>query len=301
LANVVAEDLWQLGYDSVVLANPFSPEFQGSFSSDGLIGLPQRDLPDAHRTLAAAFRHYVAEHGKPRRLVLAGISLGALYAALEAAHRQDLRFDQVLALNPPTSLRAGISQLDEMIRISIAESDPLPFNFQVIWAYLQAQHGTTLENIRGIKMVLPEAEREGRRLIGDSFRQALTAVGRGLLALGGATLSDSVRQRIAAGLPTLTFARLADFSGQALAERREIKGSAEAALGQVDLVSVLRRAESPAAITVVTNADDFLLQPGDLPRLEKILGDRLYVFAAGGHCGNFWTPSFRRVLAKILR
>jgi len=39
-------------------------------------------------------------------------------------------------------------------------------------------------------------------------------------------------------------------------------------------------------IGLMTNADDFILGPGDLDYLRRIFGDRARIYPHGGHCGN---------------
>jgi len=39
-------------------------------------------------------------------------------------------------------------------------------------------------------------------------------------------------------------------------------------------------------ITVMHNADDLILGPGDLGFLRRTFGERLTLYPRGGHCGN---------------
>ena len=36
----------------------------------------------------------------------------------------------------------------------------------------------------------------------------------------------------------------------------------------------------------MSNRDEIILAPGELEYLEALMGDRMKVFAYGGHCGN---------------
>mgnify|MGYP001560185234 CR=1 FL=1 len=48
------------------------------------------------------------------------------------------------------------------------------------------------------------------------------------------------------------------------------------------------------------NEDDFLLQKDDVPRLRRLLGDRLTVFPRGGHLGNLGDPKVQDAIMQSL-
>jgi hypothetical protein len=54
------------------------------------------------------------------------------------------------------------------------------------------------------------------------------------------------------------------------------------------------------AVRVFTNANDFLLRPGDLDWLRSTLGDRLTVFPDGGHLGNLYREYIRAEIGSTI-
>lgn len=300
ISNVLAELVAGLGYDSLILANPFSPEFQKSFSSDGLIGLPQKDAVDAHRMLEAAVELYQRNQGRPRKLFLMGSSLGGLYTILENGQAPSLPFDKLIALNPPVSLGYAMDRLDDMIRLSLRNADSVPdLHFELIWAYLQAQEGISREGVEAIRMFLPAEEEKGQKVIGESFQQSLKAITKGLFAASPDFFDGDRRRRIEGSLRSVTFEKYIGYAGAALDRRGGTSMNFSALLQGAGLNHALKSARN-SKIHVITSADDFLLRPGDLANLEEALGSRLHVFEAGGHCGNYWTASFKKALAGIL-
>ncbi|MGE3260258.1 MAG: hypothetical protein AB7K68_00620 [Bacteriovoracia bacterium] len=301
ISNVLAELVASLGYDSLVLANPFSPEFQKSFSADGLVGLPQKDAVDAHRMFEAAVELYRHNRGQPRKLFLMGSSLGGLYAILENGQSPALPFDKLIALNPPVSLNYAMDRLDDMIRLSLRNADSVPdLHFELIWAYLQAQEGISREGVEAIRMFLPAEEEKGQKVIGESFQQSLKAITRGLFAAYPDFFSGERRGRVEASLRSVTFEKYIVYAGAALDGRGRTSTNFSALIQGAGLNRALKNTRN-SKIHVITSVDDFLLRPRDLASLEETLGSRLHVFEAGGHCGNYWTASFKKTLAGILR
>ena len=43
---------------------------------------------------------------------------------------------------------------------------------------------------------------------------------------------------------------------------------------------------SSTKIGMVTNADDFILAPGDIDYFRQVFGTRVKIYPRGGHCGN---------------
>ena len=54
-------------------------------------------------------------------------------------------------------------------------------------------------------------------------------------------------------------------------------------------------------IRVITNRDDFLLEPEDVEWLQSTFGERLALFESGGHMGNLGRPGVRLVIEENLR
>ncbi|MGZ3713538.1 MAG: hypothetical protein ACXVBE_17365 [Bdellovibrionota bacterium] len=301
MSNMLADLVNGLGYDALVLANPFSADFQNSFSSDGVVGLPQRDAKDNRRMLESALELYQSKFGKPRELILLGSSLGALYTLLEGTSPKALPFTKLIALNPPVNLSYGMAQLDKMIQVFIDDPNPLPsFDPDLIMSVVRAQHGVTAETAPGIRDSLPTEAERGSEMIGEAFHESLAGIMRGLYGSELGFFGESKQAEIESSIGALTFKRYMGYAGAVLGARKSLTVPLSALMAQVSLERALKDKLGMKKAYVLTNADDFLLRKDDFSLLEKLFGPRLRVFEAGGHCGNYWTASFRQTLLSIL-
>ena len=60
----------------------------------------------------------------------------------------------------------------------------------------------------------------------------------------------------------------------------------DALIRDADLRSIESFLAEAPHVAVMTNADDFIMTPGDLEFLRTTFGSRATIFPTGGHCGN---------------
>ena len=60
-----------------------------------------------------------------------------------------------------------------------------------------------------------------------------------------------------------------------------------ASAGRSAVACTLRSAKK---ITVMHNADDIILEPGEIDFFKEVFGDRATIYPVGGHCGNMDYP-----------
>jgi len=68
-----------------------------------------------------------------------------------------------------------------------------------------------------------------------------------------------------------------------------------------DLHTLQPALASDTRLRVVSNRDDFLLEPGDVDFLQATLKDHLLLFEEGGHLGNLGKPAVRQAIIDSLR
>ncbi len=301
-SNLLAEEVNALGYDAIVLANPFTPDFQSTFSSDGLIGFPRRDIVDTVTMMEAAVDSYTHYYGKYKSLNLMGYSLGALYTVLAAGQESSLTFHKLIALNPPIDLQYAMDQLDGMIRLAINDPFSAPRMLGDLFRIFQkTKGGVLIEKILELKQLVPADEAVGREAIGKIFQNNLIEITRGLFSTSTVFSTQYRKRQIEAKMRSITFAQYLGYAGIGISQNAEpVRKTFAAMVKDINLNGILAALPSTKKIYVITNNDDFLSTPAELKRLGDILHGNLHVFNAGGHCGNYWAPSFKKVLAGII-
>jgi pimeloyl-ACP methyl ester carboxylesterase len=293
LANRLGQMLAELNYDAVVLANPFSESFQESFSSDGIVGLPEKDATDAVAMMKAAQASYAAEYGQPKELNVVGFSLGGLFAPL-TARSNGMRFNKIIALDPPIDFGYAMKQVDRMIGRMLERPRTLAnLARDLLGIFRLAPHGLYDDNSARVLSALPADDSENEQLIGMSFFPALQKITANLASTWAFSSPDKVAQ-LRSIRSSVTFTQYTGLvSAPLLHDRRYAGLSVAQILSRVDLRAVLRGNPDVGAKTyVITNRDDLLVTDSMLRDLDGIIPGRLTVFDAGGHCGNYWTKSF---------
>ena len=301
LANRLAQMLTELNYDAIVLANPFSAAFQTSFSSDGIVGLPEKDAVDEVAMMKAALTSYAEEYGHPRELNVVGFSLGGLFAPL-TARGNAMRFNKVIALDPPIDFGYAIKQVDLMIGKMREHPVRLPGLLRdLLGIFRLAPHGVRDDNSAGVLEALPQDDEENEQLIGMSFLPALQKITANL-AHTWAFSSPEKQAQLRQIHKSVTFAEYTGLISIPLSRDRRYTGlSVSQILNRVDFRTILRQNPDVAAKTyVITNRDDLLVTDSQLSDLDSVIPGRLNVFDAGGHCGNYWTKSFASQFTRIV-
>jgi pimeloyl-ACP methyl ester carboxylesterase len=301
LANRLAQMLTGLNYDAVVIANPFSDNFQVSFSSDGLVGLPEKDATDAVAMMKTIQASYAAEYGQPREINVVGFSLGGLFAPL-TARNISLHINRVIALDPPIDFNFAIKQVDRMIAKMLEKPRTLAaLARDLLGIFRLAPHGLYEDNSARVLSALPQDDDENEQLIGMAFFPSLQKITSNLANTWAFNTPEKAEQ-LRSIRSTVTFSQYTGLVAAPLSRDRRYAGlTVPQILKRIDLRAVLRGNPDVASRTyVITNRDDLLVTDSMLSDLDAIIPGRLTVFDAGGHCGNYWTKSFLSQFTKIV-
>lgn len=300
-ANLLAEQVTQLGYDAVVVTNPFSTDFQETFSSDGFVGFPQKDIKDTVEMVESAVDAYRSYYGEPKEINVTGYSLGALYTVMLADSNISYKLNKFIALNPPFEFLYDMNRLDTMIKIpGYGRNEIIDIIKKLIRVFTKTISGLTKELIGEIKTTLPTDQKSNEKIIGTSFRFSMEGVINNIISHDFVRDYDS-RKEIFRITRDTSFARYSLVLRDYLVEEGKLENLSVSELAaKNNLLTVLKKSKRLKDIYFVSNEDDFLLQAGDLNDLEKVVGDKLHVFEAGGHCGNYWTPSFQNLFKELI-
>ncbi len=300
-AGVLAETIYKNGFDVLILANPFVVDFQNSFSSDGLIGFPQKDKPDIYNMIFTALNQFSTEFGEPKSLNITGFSLGGFYVEMLRPELSRIGFKKFIALNPPLNFSHAMHQLDELIRIRMDE-DPslLDLLDQLIPLFRLVRKGLNKINLLLLKERIGDNEDQNKYLIGRSFQSVLKRI-----------LEETVKRepfrseyrgtRILLNKDYITFSKFLGYVGVVVGVQEPLKGKTLADLvEELDLIEMINQNGNSENLYVFTNGDDFLNTKKQLKSLVQNRSVKTFVFKDGGHCGNYWTPSFIKEFGRVL-
>jgi len=315
------KELWGAGFHVVALGSPTHPDFILNAAEMPAPG----NLPEDSRDLYAVMRGIrdeLADEIEVRGFRLTGYSLGGTQAAFLGwidARERAFGFERIVLLNPSVSLYTSTRILDRFVVEGLGEN------------------GEGFEDLmtRLLTRVTREVHAEGRGALDSELlyriAQQETAAGRppsrrDLLGLIGTVFRISSAQMLFSSDVMLGGGRVVEPGawpgiGRSLTIylRRAVRWSFERYIDDLlvpawrarrpgldrdrmiedaDLRSIGDWLASAVQVSVMTNADDFILSPEDLAFLRETFGPRLVLYPRGGHCGNL---DYRENVATMLR
>ena len=302
----VAELAYARGWSVVAISSAFQPEVQLSALRAPFPGYAPHDAVDLRAALAA-IRSDLEDRrpGRVQATSLLGLSLGGahvLHIAAQPEPADGLRFERIVAVNPPVDFLRAAARFDEF------------FDAPLRWPEA-ARDRRVLELGKKVLALLdgdvsdarlPFDRTESEFLIGlngrDSVHNAMVAIEQ---ATGrGVRMEPELDPARGWLLEEVNHASFDAYVRHLVVPHYLETGRAEASVESLLEASGLR-ALAPALATdarvrVLTNADDFLLAPEDVAWLQETLGDRAQVFPQGGHLGNLWVPDVQEAILVAL-
>lgn len=302
--QVLQRAFFQAGFHVLSLSSPTHPDFIVSASSTGVPGHLLEDSQDLYRVMRLV-KLEIENEIEITDFHLTGYSLGAAQAAFVAKldeEQSDFHFKKILMINPPVSLYNSTSLLDDMLAKNIPGGpDKFPEFFDKVFrAFSEVyQHGEFV-NLGGDFLYYAYKDKQPSdevlaALIGTSFRLSSANM---IFTADVLTNSGYIKPK---NLVLSTTDSLTDYfkvSGQItfLDYFREMfypffqaryPGMTEQRLIEnLSLVSLEKYLQDTTKIGLLHNADDIILQTGELDYLMKVFGSRAKIYPRGGHCGN---------------
>lgn len=305
--QILQRAFFQAGFHVLSLSSPTHPNFIVAASRTGFPGHIVEDSQDLYRVMKLAW-HQVQDRIEVSQFFLTGYSLGASQAAFVSKLDEEKRifnFQKVLLINPAVSLYTSAKILDDMFDQNIPGGkdnvqNVRNFMDRMFHAFSEAYQDEDFVDFSGdflyaaYKEQKPPEERL-EALIGLSFRMSSSSMvftsdvmtnsgyikPKNLVLSSTESLSDY--GKVAFRVSFLDYfhelfspyfqAKRPGLTKQALIESLSLKS----------IDAYLRRAQK---ISLVTNADDVILAPGELAYLRDVFGTRAKIYPRGGHCGN---------------
>jgi hypothetical protein len=309
----MARAFYQAGFHVVSISSPTYTNFVISASKTGVPGHAEHDAEDLYRVMEAIWAK-LDDKIEVSSFNLTGYSLGAFNAAFVSKldeERQSFNFERVLMINPPVSLYNSISLLDRM-----SENIPGgPDNFDKFFnelltafskIYNQSDDAIGEDFLYKAYEALDLKDEQLAALIGVSFRLSSAS-----MVFVADVMSDSGYAK-PKGLELSRYDDLTPYR-QVLSRtgftdyyhelffpyyRAETPGiSRDDFIDSVSLEGIADYLRSATKISVMHNADDVILEPGEIDFFPEVFGDRATIYPHGGHCGNM---NYRDNVAHML-
>lgn len=302
------------GYHVAQISSPTAYDFMAGASHYATPGYSPQDAKDLYAVMAAIKKQQSAL--EVTDWFLTGYSLGGLQAAFVShldEQEQAFNFKRVLLINPPVNLYTSVNNLNSLTNAQVINSEDYRTFFQLILdrlSYFFSHQGRFDLN----EAMLFEFQNSSQRLndnelamlIGSVFRLAVADINFTSDLINRRGIITPAQQRINDGTSLTPFfknALMCDFQcyihDQLLPFwRTHFKNSTPTPLASItstDLDTVIQASSLYALtdylkgsdkISVMHNADDIILGPGDLGYLRRTFSERLTIYPYGGHLGN---------------
>lgn len=290
------------GYHVVQLSSPTSYDFISAASRHATPGISADDAQDLYRVMEAI----QAQHSELQvtHYNLIGYSLGALNAAFVSQiddNQHSFNFKRVLMLNPPVDLLTSVGNLDRLSRVKLDLHGRAP-SFDMLFDRL-AHYFKEKGRIEIDEALVFDFQNSKRRLntpemaslVGSAFRFSVADIVYTSDLINKRGLITPKDQEIDYGTELVPFfMKAAACNFRCYVEQHLLPfwqqrnpGGTLAQLDQeVSLYALENYLKNSSKISVMTNADDLILGPGDLSFLRRTFAERLTIYPLGGHCGN---------------
>lgn len=298
----MARAFYQAGFHVVTISSPTYANFVIAASAKGVPGHAQHDAEDIYRVMETIWAR-LDDKIEVSSFNLAGYSLGGFNAAFVSKHDEEQKafnFERVLMINPPVSLYNSISLLDRMSENIPGGVDNFDKFFNQLVAgftevYKKSDDAIDQDFLYKAFQALGLKDEQLAALIGVSFRLSSSSMAfvsdvmsdSGYVKPKGLELTrNSNLERYEQVVSRLGFT---DFYHELFFPfyRDETPGvSRDDFIKSMSLEAISDYLRSAEKITVMHNADDIILEPGEIDFFPEVFGDRVTIYPRGGHCGN---------------
>jgi len=314
---LAARAFYAKGFHVVALGSPVNANFVVAASSSGVPGGASDDAADLYRVMQK-IRDELSGKLEITDYYLAGYSLGGFNAAFVSyldAEQKAFDFRRVLVMNPPVRLYSSISLLDRML-----ENIPGgPDNFDRFYNEIVSAVGEAYKRSDSVRFdeellfkafeILRPTDELLAALIGLVFRFASAdmAFTSDVMTNFGYVKPSNVRltrytdkavyAEVAMRLGFTDYFHAYFYPYRAALEPGLSRGELIERMSLVTIADYLRGADN---VYLMHNADDLILEQGEIQILEDIFGARATIFPRGGHMGNMESYDYIGRMQAIL-
>ncbi len=305
------KNFYQQGYHVISLSSPtFANFIVNSNNTKYMPGNLAHDAEELYNVMKLVWQQVQDEDQVvASSFAITGYSLGGAHSAFVSLldeQQQAFNFEKVLLINPPVSLFNSVSILDQYFDLrnnrqaSIAMFDQIFERFSDGYS-AQASSNFDQDSIFNLFKNAHLTEAELKLLIGASFRMSSSDM---IFALDASFNSGAItyKNHEIDKFESLTHSmqRASDitfvnyFEGAMLprAQQEDANITKDELVHRYSLYAIEDYLKNAEKISLVTNADDIILAPGEVEYLQDVFDERAKIFPRGGHCGNMDRVSF---------
>ncbi len=299
----LAKAFYQAGFHVVGISSPTHPNFVVSASRTSVPGHAIGDAQDLYRAMKRIWLE-IKNKVEVTDFFLTGYSLGAFEAAFVTQLDEDKRafnFKRTLLINPPVRLYGSISLLDRMLQNIPGGVDNFnKFYEKLIDAFTTVYKRTdrlTFDDDFLYKafVELKFQDEQLAGLIGVAFRMFASnmAFTSDVMTDFGYIKPKNVRLTKNTDLTRFQIVSMrlgfTDYFHEYFFPYYRAKDptiTREGLIEEMSLTAIEDYLRGAEKIQVMHNADDLILEPGEIEFFPRVFGDRARIFPRGGHMGN---------------
>lgn len=299
----LAELLFNQGFSVATISSAYNYEFIQNALSAPLPGHTPSDVRDYHVALTAVDKYLRRKY--PKRIgksALMGYSMGGFFTLHLAVTNEPgmVSFDRYVALCTPVRLLHGVERLDSFYEAALdwpAAERTAEIENTLRKVVQLTKQAAQLDPTRP----LPFSAQEARFLVGMVFKLTLrdmifNSQRREDLGILQEPLNQHRREEVYREILQYSFE---DYLKKFVAAHYKFESPEEFAK-----TAALRAHESAlkeaGKVRIIENANDILIDEGDVEWLRATFGERLQLFPRGGHCGNFGHPAVQTAIVQTV-
>lgn len=298
----MARAFYAAGFHVVSISSPTYTNFLIAASKTGVVGHAEKDAEDLYRVMETIWGE-LQDRIEVSSFNVTGYSLGGFNAAYVSKldeERGAFNFRRVLLINPPVSLYNSISLLDRMTENIPGGVDNFDkFYNQLVRAftdiYVEADDSIGEDFLYKAYQALELQDEQLAALIGTSFRissSSLVFTSDVMTDFGYVKPRGLVLDRHSdLGIYSAVSSRLGftDYYHRFFYPyyQDEFPGrTRDEFIASISLTEIEDYLAGSDKISVMHNADDIILAPGEIDFFPRVFGERATIYPHGGHCGN---------------
>ncbi|MGD2074530.1 MAG: alpha/beta hydrolase [Gammaproteobacteria bacterium] len=311
---LVGKAFYEAGFHVVALSSPTVPNFVVAASKTSVTGHATKDAEDLYHVMELIWDK-LKKKAEVTNFFVTGYSLGGFntaFVTLLDEERKVFDFKAALLINPPVSLYSSISLLDRMLENIPGGPDNFPQYYNDLVTkfskvYKRADRlDFNEEFLYDVYQEFKPRDEELAALIGLSFRFSSAH-----LAFTSDVMTDfgyikpknvELTRNSSPGQYTKVAFRLGftDYFHEFFYPYYKAQDptlTRERLVEEMSLTHIEDYLRESDKIYVIHNANDVILEPGQIDFFPRVFGDRAKIYPTGGHCGNMGD---RRVVGHML-
>jgi hypothetical protein len=311
---VVGKAFYEAGFHVVALSSPTLPNFVVAASKTSVVGHATKDAEDLYRVMELIWDR-LKKKAEVTNFFVTGYSLGGFntaFVTLLDEKRKVFNFKAALLINPPLNLYSSISLLDRMLENIPGGPDNFPQYYNDLVTkfskvYKRADRlDFNEEFLYDVYQEFKPRDEELAALIGLSFRfssahlaftsDVMTDFGyikpKNVTLTRNSSPGDYVKVAYRLGFTDYFHEFFYPFY-----KARDPSLTRERLVEEMSLTHIEDYLRNSKKIFVIHNANDVILEPGQIDFFPRVFGDRARIYPTGGHCGNM---TDKRVVGYML-